>query len=68
MTAAAGMIYGQATEIPKIQIGDVSIPNVQAMIVDLSAHARQLGKPIAGVIGTNVLNRFAISSTMESHK
>jgi predicted aspartyl protease len=61
MTAAAGMIYGQATEIPKIQIGDVSVPNVQAMIVDLSAHARQLGKPIAGVIGTNVLNRFAIS-------
>ena len=61
MTAAAGMIFGQATELQKLQIGDLNIPSVQAVIVDLSAHARQLGKPIAGVLGTNVLNRFAVT-------
>lgn len=61
MNAAAGMIFGQATELQKLQVGDLAIPNVQAVIVDLSAHARQLGKPIAGVLGTNVLNRFAVT-------
>jgi len=61
MTAAAGAVFGQATEIPRLQLGDLSIPGVQAVIVDLSAHARQLGKPIAGVLGTNVFNRFAVT-------
>ncbi len=61
MNAAAGMVFGQATEIPRLQINELSIPGVQAMIVDLSAHARQLGKPIAGVLGNNVLNRFAVT-------
>lgn len=61
MTAAAGPVFGQSTEIPRLQIGELSIPSVQAVIVDLSAHARQLGKPIAGVLGTNVLNRFAVT-------
>jgi predicted aspartyl protease len=61
MNAAAGTLYGMTTEVPKLQIGELQIPGVQAVIVDLSAHARQLGKPIAGVLGTNVLNRFAVS-------
>ncbi|MBX9689732.1 MAG: aspartyl protease family protein [Candidatus Obscuribacterales bacterium] len=61
MTAAVGQFFGQSTEIPKIQIGELAVPNVQAVIVDLSNHARQLGKPIAGVLGNNVLNRFAVT-------
>ncbi len=61
MTAAAGMVFGQSTDLRRLQFGDMSVPNVQAVIVDLSAHARQLGKPIAGVIGTNVLNKFAVT-------
>jgi predicted aspartyl protease len=61
MQAAAGMLFGQATEIPKMQLGELSIPGVQSVIVDLSAHARQLGKPIAGVLGSNVLSRFAVT-------
>ncbi|MBX9569455.1 MAG: aspartyl protease family protein [Candidatus Obscuribacterales bacterium] len=61
MNAAGGMFFGQATDIQKLGLGELSVPNVQAVIVDLSAHSRQLGKPIAGVIGVNVLNRFAVT-------
>lgn len=61
MNAAAGTLYGLTTEVPRLQFGELTIPGIQAVIVDLSAHARQLGKPIAGVLGTNVLNRFAVS-------
>ncbi len=61
MTGAAGMLYGQATELQKIEIGDLTVPKVQAVIVDLSAQSRQLGKPIAGILGGNVLGRFAIT-------
>lgn len=61
MSGAAGLLYGQASEIPKLELGELLVPNVQAVIVDLSAHSRQLGKPIAGVIGANVINRFAVS-------
>ena len=61
MTAAAGLFFGQTTELARVQIGELSIPSVQAVIVDLSQHARQLGKPIAGVLGANVLNRFAVT-------
>lgn len=61
MNAAGGTFYGQATDIQKLALGDLNIPNIQAVIVDLSAHSRQLGKPIAGVLGVNVLNRFAVT-------
>ena len=61
MNAAGGSFYGQATDIARLNLGELSIPNVQGVIVDLSAHARQLGKPIAGVLGVNILNRFAVT-------
>ncbi|MBY0359043.1 MAG: aspartyl protease family protein [Candidatus Obscuribacterales bacterium] len=59
--AAGGNFTGQATEIEKLELGSVTLVGIQAAIVDLSGHARQLGKPIAGVLGTNVLNHFAVS-------
>lgn len=59
MAAAGGSFYGQATDIANLRLGDLSIPNIQGVIVDLSSHSRQLGKPIAGVLGVNVFNRFA---------
>lgn len=61
MVGAAGMFAGQATELPKFALGDINLPGVQAVVLDLSAHERQLGKRIAGIIGTNVLNRFAVT-------
>ncbi len=61
MLGAGGTFAAQATELPKISIGDVTLSGVQAVILDLSAHERQLGKRIAGIIGTNVLSRFAVT-------
>lgn len=60
LNAAGGTVTGQSTEISKLTLGDVSLVGIQAMIVDLSGHARQLGKPIAGVLGNNVLNHFTV--------
>ncbi|MBY0550135.1 MAG: aspartyl protease family protein [Candidatus Obscuribacterales bacterium] len=61
MTGAGGMFSAPAVDLSKFTIGDVNLSGVQAVVLDLSAHERQLGKRIAGIIGTNVLSRFAIT-------
>lgn len=59
--AAGGMVPTQMTTINKMTLGDVDIGNVQALMLDLSPQARQMGKPIGGILGENVLKRFAIT-------
>ena len=58
---AGGTLAAQASELAKLSIGDVNLSAVQAVVLDLSAHERQLGKRIAGIIGNNVLSRFAVT-------
>lgn len=61
MTGAGGMIAAQAADLNKFSLGDVTLNGVQAVVLDLSAQERQLGKRIAGIIGTNVLSKFAVT-------
>lgn len=61
MVGAAGSFAAQSTEIPKLSIGEINLTGVQAVMLDLSGHERQLGKRVAGIIGTNVLSKFAVT-------
>lgn len=61
MTAAGGTLAARSVDLSKLTLADVTLSGVQAVVLDLSAHERQLGKRIAGIIGTNVLSRFAIT-------
>ncbi len=59
--AAGGAMPAQLTSIPKLEIGDVVFSDVQALMLDLTPQTRQLGKRIAGIIGANVMNKFAVT-------
>jgi predicted aspartyl protease len=61
VTTIAGMVSTQTTYLRSLEIGEVNLEKVQALILDLSAQSRQLGKPIAGIIGNNVLSQFALT-------
>lgn len=59
--AANGAVPAQLTSIPKVEIGEVALSDVQALMLDLTPQTRQLGKRIAGIIGANVINKFAVT-------
>lgn len=59
--AAGGMMPAQSTTIPKLEIGDVVIGDVQALMLDMTPQMRQMGKRIAGIIGANILSKFAVN-------
>jgi predicted aspartyl protease len=59
--AAGGMMPAQSTTIPKLEIGDVVLGDVQALMLDMTPQMRQMGKRIAGIIGANILNKFAVT-------
>ncbi len=42
----------------KFEIGNLILNDVQVRILDLSSQSRTLGKRLAGIIGTNVINKF----------
>jgi predicted aspartyl protease len=60
VAGVAGSVPTQVTRIPKLSIGDVELTDVQALILDLSPQTRQMGKPIAGILGANVLSKFIV--------
>lgn len=59
--AAGGALPGTLTTIPKMEIGELQFADVQAVMLDLTPQTRQLGKRISGIIGANLMNRFAVT-------
>lgn len=56
-----GAVPTQLTTIKKLEIGDAALEDVQALILDMTPQTRQMGKRVAGIIGANVLNKFAVT-------
>jgi predicted aspartyl protease len=56
-----GAIPTQMTQVKKIEMGDATQSDVQALILDLMPQTRQMGKRIAGIIGANVMNKYAVT-------
>lgn len=47
---------GYYTQFPLIEVGGLTVKNVEAMAVDLSKLSERLGKPLHGVLGHSLLN------------
>lgn len=56
-----GAIPTQMTQVKKLEMGDATQSEVQALILDLMPQTRQMGKRIAGIIGANVMNKYAVT-------
>jgi predicted aspartyl protease len=61
VTAVSGAVPTQISTIKKFSIGDMNLSDTQALILDLSSQMRQMGKHISGIIGANVLSKFAVT-------
>src|SRR5262249_47683803 len=55
LQSASGQVEGNLSRLDKLQIGDLTLEQVPALIVDLSETSRQIDRQIAGIIGTEVL-------------
>lgn len=61
IAAMAGMVTARSSSIKRLELGNLLMNDVPARILDLSAQSRQMGKPIAGIIGTNVISKFLVT-------
>lgn len=61
IAAMAGMVTARSSSIKRFELGNLLMNDVPARILDLSAQSRQMGKQIAGIIGTNVISKFLVT-------
>jgi predicted aspartyl protease len=54
--------------IQKVQIGDLTMENIPALVADLASFKATLGHRPAGLIGTSVLKRFAVTIDYRDRK
>lgn len=54
--------------IQKIQIGDLTMENIPALVADLASFKATLGQRPAGLIGTSLLKRFAVTIDYRDRK
>lgn len=60
MMALAGRIDVNNTVLKRLEIGNLILNDVNARIADLSGQSSQLGRKIAGIIGTNVIAKAVV--------
>lgn len=61
IAAMSGMVTARSSSIKRLELGNLLMNDVPARILDLSAQSRQMGKNIAGIIGTNVISKFLVT-------
>jgi len=57
----ASDVSAQTTKINRLTLGNLIIHDVDARLLDLTPQSRQLGKPIAGIIGMNVISNYLVT-------
>ncbi|HEY9791968.1 MAG TPA: aspartyl protease family protein, partial [Candidatus Obscuribacterales bacterium] len=68
VTAIGGNVPTQTTKIDRLYIGDVELGNVHALIHDLRPTAMQMGQRIGGIIGSDLIGRFAATIDFANEK
>jgi predicted aspartyl protease len=61
IAAMGGDVASQTTTIKRLEIGNLIANDVAARLLDLSPQSRQLGKPIAAIIGMNVIANYLVA-------
>lgn len=60
MMAAGGRVEVSDTTLKRLELGSLILNDVTASIHPLAAQSKQLGRRIAGIIGTNVIKNFVV--------
>ncbi len=60
VTGASGNLSVAASRVRKLEIGSAMLTDVPVSILDLTPQSRRIGRRLAGVLGNNVLSRFAV--------
>jgi predicted aspartyl protease len=58
--AGVGRPYGHRTVCAEVKVGDVTSRNLDAVVLDLSKVAKQLGRPLHGVLGYGFLSSWIV--------
>ncbi len=61
IASASGSLSAQTTNLAKLEVGNLAVQDAPAIICDLTAESRQLGRLIAGIIGNDFLSQFALT-------
>lgn len=61
ISGASGTVTTNTSVIKKLELGNLQLEDVHALILDLSPQSRQIGRPIGGIIGANVLSQFVVT-------
>lgn len=61
LRALAGSVLTNTTSIGRLELGNLVVNDIEARILDLSPQSRNLGKRLAGIIGTNIISRYVVT-------
>lgn len=61
LTALSGAVSTNTTTIGRLELGNLVVNDLDARILDLSGQSRNLGRRLAGIIGTNVISRYVVA-------
>lgn len=57
----SGMVQANRSELKRFEIGSLVLNDVPVRVLDMSAQSRQMGRQIAGIIGTNIISQFLVT-------
>lgn len=56
-----GVVTARTSTIRRLELGNLIVNDVEARILDLTSQSRQLGKPVAGIVGTNIISKYLVT-------
>lgn len=57
----SGVVQANRSELKRFEIGALVLNDVPVRVLDMSAQSRQMGRQIAGIIGTNIISQFLVT-------
>lgn len=60
MMAASGRVDVDHTKIKRIELGNLIVNDLGARVLSLAPQSHQMGRRIAGIIGTNLIKKFVV--------
>lgn len=61
IAAMSGVVSADSSTLKRLELGKLIVNDVPVRILDLSGQSKHLGRPVAGIIGMNVLSRYLVT-------
>jgi hypothetical protein len=59
--AISGVISTHTSTVKRLELGHLIVNDIPVRLIDLSPQSKHLGRPIAGIIGTNVISKYLVT-------